>query len=99
MGPLPLEWQAYVLPTLFSAGPVALLLLWAFADRRRPMALVLGTLLLLAAVFPLMTGLSGLDTHAYRGLLQRVFTLAIFPPIGVGTFVLAWRIRRLPAAA
>ena len=62
-------------------------------------AYLVGTLLLLAAVFPLMTGLSGLDTHAYRGLLQRVFTLAIFPPIGVGAFVLAWRIRRLPAAA
>ena len=30
----------------------------------------------------------------YRGLLQRMFTLAIFPPIGVAAYALAGRIRQ-----
>jgi hypothetical membrane protein len=54
------------------------------------------TLVLLAAMVPVMSGASGLDTHAYRGLVQRVFTLAIFPPIGVAAFVLARRVGELP---
>ena len=44
---------------------------------------------------PLMRGMTGLDAHAYRGLLQRVFTLAIFPPIGVAAYVLARRLSAL----
>lgn len=51
----------------------------------------LATLLLLAAMVPVMSGLAGLDTHAYRGLVQRVFTLAIFPPIGVSAYLLLRR--------
>ena len=56
-------------------------------------AYFVATLALLAAVFPLMSGVSGLDTNAYRGLLQRVFTLAIFPPIGVAAYSLARQLR------
>jgi hypothetical protein len=48
-----------------------------------------GTLLLLAAAVPIMSGLSGLNTHEYRGLIQRIFTLAIFPPIGVAAWTFA----------
>jgi hypothetical membrane protein len=50
------------------------------------------TLVLLATVLTLRSGLSGLDRYEYRGLLQRVFTLAIFPPIGVAAYALASRI-------
>jgi hypothetical protein len=51
-----------------------------------------GTLVLLAAVLTVRSRLSGLDRYEYRGLLQRVFTLAIFPPIGVAAYALASRI-------
>ena len=54
------------------------------------------TLVLLAVMVPVMSGVSGLDTHAYRGLVQRVFTLAVFPPIGVAAFVLARRVWESP---
>jgi hypothetical protein len=39
----------------------------------------------------------GLDTHDYRGLLQRVFALTVFVPIGVGAYVLARRTNAAPA--
>ena len=47
---------------------------------------------------PIMSGLAGIDTHAYRGIQQRVFTLVIFPPIGVSAFVLARCVRWLSVA-
>jgi hypothetical membrane protein len=50
------------------------------------------TLVLLAALLTLRNVLSGLDRYEYRGLLQRVYTLAIFPPIGVAAYALASRI-------
>jgi len=40
---------------------------------------------------PIMSGMSGLDTHTYRGLFQRIFALTVFPPIGVAAYVLARR--------
>jgi hypothetical membrane protein len=52
----------------------------------------LSMLVLLAAVLILRSGLSGHDRYEYRGLLQRVFSLAIFPPIGVAAYALASRI-------
>jgi hypothetical membrane protein len=54
------------------------------------------TLVLLAAALTLRSGLSGHDRYEYRGLLQRVFSLAIFPPIGVAAYALASRIRQGP---
>jgi hypothetical protein len=43
-----------------------------------------------------MSGMTGLDTHAYRGLFQRVFALTVFVPIGIGAYVLARRIHAGP---
>jgi hypothetical protein len=39
-----------------------------------------------------MSGMSGLDTHAYRGLFQRLFAFTVFPPIAVAGSVLAKRL-------
>jgi hypothetical protein len=77
---------------VFVAGMLALpvlitLSLWRRASPRLRAYLV-ATLLLLAAMVPIFTGLTGIDRHAYRGLIQRVFTLTIFPPIGVAAWVL-----------
>jgi hypothetical membrane protein len=54
------------------------------------------TLVLLAAVLTLRSELSGLERYEYRGLLQRVFSLAIFPPIGMAAYALASRIGQRP---
>lgn len=79
------------LPALLAAS------MWRLGSR--PLrAYLLANLALLAAMVPVMTGRTGLDTHAYRGLVQRVFTLAIFPPIGVCAFTLAGRLRDVEPA-
>jgi hypothetical protein len=52
------------------------------------------TLLLLVAMVPVVTGLAGIDRRANRGLIQRVYTLAIYPPVGVA----AWALRRRMSA-
>ncbi len=51
---------------------------------------------LLAVMFPIMSGLTGLDTHTYRGLFQRMFALTVFLPVGVTSAELARRISALP---
>ena len=58
----------------------------------RGRAYFLANLALLAAMVPVMMRLTGIDTVAFRGLVQRVFTLAIMPPIGVASYLLAQRI-------
>ena len=54
---------------------------------------LVANLILLAAMVPIMSGMSGLDTHTYRGLFQRLFSFTVFPPIAVAGFVLT---KRLP---
>jgi len=74
--------------------PVALtVVLWKRSRSWLLKGYFIATLLLLLAMVPIMSGASGLDTHAYRGLTQRVFALTIFPPIGVASFVLVRRLR------
>lgn len=51
------------------------------------------TNLLFVALIPVMSGIAGIDTRAYQGLLQRVAALIFFPPIGVGAYFLAKRIQ------
>ncbi len=77
------------LPVLLAAS------LWAGMDWRGR-AYFLANLILLAAMVPVMMQLTGLDMHACRGLVQRVFALAIFPPVGVASFLLTRRMVGLP---
>src|SRR5947209_9602093 len=84
-GHLPFIVAMTLLPVLLTAA------LWRQVDTGLKVYLV-GTLVLLAAVLTLSSGRRGLDRSAYRGLLQRVFSLAIFPPIGVAAYALASRI-------
>jgi hypothetical protein len=78
-----------LLPVLLTVA------LWRQAGTALKVYLV-GTLVLLAAVLALRSGLSGLERYEYRGLLQRVFTLSVFPPIGVAAYTLGSRIGRRP---
>jgi hypothetical membrane protein len=84
-GHLPFTVAMTLVPILLTAA------LWRQVGTGLKVYLV-GTLVLLAAVITLRSVLSGLDRYEYRGLLQRVFTLAIFPPIGVAAYALASRI-------
>ena len=59
-------------------------------------AYFVANLVLLAVMFPIMSGFTGLDTHTYRGLFQRMFALTVFLPVGVTSVVLGRRIRALP---
>jgi len=90
-GHLPFIVAMTLLPVLLTAA------LWRQVGTGLKGYLV-GTLVLLASVLTLRSGLSGLERYEYRGLLQRVFTLAIFPPIGVAAYALASRIRLGPIA-
>lgn len=76
-----------LLPVLLAAA------LWGRRVSPLLKAYLLATLLLLAVIFPIMSGISGIDTHAHRGLQQRAFALTVFPPIGVAAFVLSRRVR------
>jgi hypothetical membrane protein len=78
------------------ALPFALtLVLWRLAVSWPLKAYLIATIALLFFLFPFMSGMTGLDTHTYRGLLQRVFALTVFLPIGVGAYVLRRRVNAL----
>jgi hypothetical protein len=53
-------------------------------------------LVLLAIMFPILSGYTGLDTHTYRGIYQRIFGLTVFLPVGICSVVLSRRIKALP---
>ena len=65
---------------------------WTLGTSRSLKAYFAATIGLLLVMFPVMIGMTGLDTHHYQGLLQRIFALTVFPPVAVGAFVLARRI-------
>lgn len=85
--------------TVFVAGMAALpvlitLPLWRVASP--PLrAYFVATLLLLAAMIPVVIGMTGIDRRAYRGIIQRVYTLTTFPPIAVGAWTLGRQVRRV----
>jgi hypothetical membrane protein len=66
--------------------------LWTLGASRPLKSYFAATIGLLLVMFPVMSGMTGLDTHTYRGVFQRIFALTVFPPIGVGAYVLAPRI-------
>jgi hypothetical membrane protein len=71
---------------------------WRVGASRAHKGYLAATILLLLVMVPIMSGMTGLDTHPYRGVLQRVFALTVFVPIGVGAYVLARRIHAAPEA-
>ncbi len=87
---------ALLIPML--AVPVVLALaLWRLGVSRAINAYLVATIVLLAAMVPIMSGMTGIDMRKYRGLTQRLFALTVFVPIGVGGYQLARRIRPAPA--
>jgi hypothetical membrane protein len=76
---------------------VLALALWQLGASRPLKAYLIATMALLLVLFPFMSGMTGLDTHTYQGLLQRVFALTVFLPIGVGGYVLRRRVEEMQA--
>ena len=54
------------------------------------------TNLLFIALIPIMSGISGINTQGYQGLLQRIVALVFFVPISVGSYFLIQHTKNLP---
>jgi hypothetical membrane protein len=78
-----------LLPFLLTAT------LWKVRDARLLKAYLGATIVVLVVMIPFMSGITGLDTRSYSGLLQRIFAFTVFPPIAVCAFFLARRIRSI----
>lgn len=61
---------------------VALLAVWTRAGQPMRWYLI-ATNLLIGAMIPVMAGTTGIDRASYEGLIQRIATIAIFPPVAV----------------
>jgi hypothetical membrane protein len=66
--------------------------LWRLGVSRAIKAYLIATIILLLVMLPIMMRMIDIDMHSYGGLLQRVFALTVFVPIGVGAYELARRI-------
>jgi hypothetical membrane protein len=93
----------YPLPDPRHAGHPAFLIAWIslpilftivlWSDGHMGLrAYLVANLVLLVAMIPILSGMTGLDTHTYRGLFQRLFTFTVFPPIAVAGIVLSRRL-------
>jgi len=86
-GSNPFAAGIFLLPALFAVT------LWKRSDARSLKIYLVITNLLFFALIPVMSGIAGIDTRTYQGLLQRVAALVFFPPIAVGAYFLAKRIK------
>ncbi len=84
----PLMAGILLLPTFLLAA------LWKRDDARAMRWYLIATNLLILAMIPVMSGMTGLDTQSYTGMNQRIATLAIYPPIGIAAWYLLRCVRR-----
>jgi hypothetical membrane protein len=89
-GSNPFAVGIFVFPILLLAA------LWTQPDARQVKIYLIITNLLFLILIPIMSGMTGLDTGAYQGLLQRIAALIFFPPISVGAWYLLKHIRPSP---
>jgi hypothetical membrane protein len=80
----------------FTAGilllPVLLTIaLWKQRDARGLKTYLILANMVFVAMVPIMSGMVSIDRGGYAGLLQRITTLAVFPPVGVAAYFLARR--------
>ena len=87
-----------LLITMLALPFVLAFAMWRLGASRAINAYLIAAMALLLVMFPIMMGMTGIDTHTYRGLLQRIFALTVFVPIGVAAYELAMRIGAAPSA-
>jgi len=69
--------------------PILLTLaLWKHSNARPIKIYLIITNLLFIVLIPIMSGVSGINTQGYQGLLQRIAALVFFVPISVGSYFL-----------
>lgn len=73
-------------PVLLAAA------VWRLPGARAIKAYLIVTAVLIGVMVPIMAGKTPIVKGAYEGLLQRIATLLMFPPIGVGAW---WLMRRI----
>ena len=69
--------------------------LWNRSNARSIKIYLIITNLLFIALIPIMSGVSGINTQGYQGLLQRIVVLVFFVPISVGAYFLKQRTKNL----
>jgi hypothetical membrane protein len=67
--------------------------LWKQPDARAIKIYLVITNLAFLAFIPIMSGMAGINIQGYQGLLQRLLAMVFFPPIAVGAYFLAQRIK------
>jgi hypothetical membrane protein len=74
--------------------PILLLIaLWKYPNARAIKTYLIISALAFVVMIPIMSGALGINIGGYGGLLQRIAALIFFPPIGVGAYFLARRIK------
>jgi hypothetical membrane protein len=63
--------------------------LWKRKDISPVKIYLIISILMILAIIPLMSGAVQIDINLYRGLIQRIFAVATFGPIGIGAYFLA----------
>lgn len=86
---------AFLLPGVLLLPLAGTWLAWRHRASASVRATMLGSVLLLLVMVPVMSGATGLDTSAWRGALQRVLSLTVFPAFGVLCALLRYRLARL----
>jgi hypothetical membrane protein len=71
--------------------------LWRLGVSRAFMAYLIATIVLLLVMLPIMMRLIDVNMNTYGGLLQRIFALTVFVPIGVVAYELARRLGAVPS--
>ncbi len=69
--------------------------LWNRSNARPIKIYLIITNLLFIALIPIMSGVSGINTQGYQGLLQRIAVLVFFVPISVGSYFLIQHTKNL----
>ena len=78
----------FLFPILFT------LAVWKLGQATPIKTYLIITNLLFLALIPVMSGVLGINTQGYQGLLQRITALVFFLPIGIGAYFLLKRARR-----
>jgi hypothetical protein len=94
--PLPDPRHAGQPPFVIAMFLLPMLLTAALWESSGPIlkAYLVANLSLLALMIPITTHTIGVDTTHVRGLIQRIYTLTVFPVISVSALVLALRYRQ-----
>jgi hypothetical membrane protein len=72
-----LGFSAFLIPPLFAA------VIWKRDDAKAVKVYLIVNVILLVALIPVMSGMAGLNTQPYQGLLQRIAAMIVYLPIGV----------------